>query len=136
MSDTNQENFSALFVKAAYTTPNRCRRSTLLLTLYKRFCLFSESRHRMSRMQRTHTIFSESCDLSKLSDMEWTIKDVMKGSETSKGVLGFSYEDKMSGTIELTMIKEEKIWKIDSLAMPKFDKFTLPQGNGNQADEK
>ncbi len=34
----------------------------------------------------------------------------------------------MTGTIELTMIKEEKIWKIDSLAMPKFDKLALPQG--------
>ena len=60
----------------------------------------------------------------------------MKGSETSKAIIGFNYEDKMVGTIELTMIKEEKIWKIDSLAMPKVDKFTLPQGNGNQADEK
>ena len=69
-------------------------------------------------------------------ECEWTIKDVMKGSETSKAIIGFNYEDKMVGTIELTMIKEEKIWKIDSLAMPKFDKFTLPQGNGNQADEK
>ena len=74
--------------------------------------------------------------LEKLSECEWTIKDVMKGSETSKAIIGFNYEDKMVGTIELTMIKEEKIWKIDSLAMPKFDKFTLPQGNGNQADEK
>ena len=74
--------------------------------------------------------------LEKLSECDWTIKDVMKGSETSKAIIGFNYEDKMVGTIELTMIKEEKIWKIDSLAMPKFDKFTLPQGSTNQADEK
>ena len=65
--------------------------------------------------------------LEKLSECEWTIKDVMKGSETSKAIIGFNYEDKMVGTIELTMIKEEKIWKIDSLAVPKFDKFALPQ---------
>lgn len=31
----------------------------------------------------------------------------------------------MVGTVELTMIKEKKIWKIDRLAMPKFEKFTL-----------
>ena len=65
--------------------------------------------------------------LSKLSDLEWTIKDVMKGSETSKAILGFSFEDKMDGTIELTMIKEDDKWKIDRLGMPKFDKLSLPQ---------
>ena len=67
--------------------------------------------------------------LEKLSECEWTINDVMKGSETSKAIVGFNYQEKMAGTIELTMIKEYKIWRIDSLAMPKFDKFNLPQGN-------
>ena len=57
---------------------------------------------------------------------------MMKGSETSKAVVGFEYQDIMAGTIELTMIKEESIWKIDSLAMPKFEKFTLPQGKSDQ----
>lgn len=65
--------------------------------------------------------------LEKLSECDWTIKDVMKGDETSKAVVGFSYQDIMAGTVEMTMIKEGKIWKIDKLAMPKFDKFTLPQ---------
>ena len=73
--------------------------------------------------------------LGKLSECEWSIKDVMKGSETSKAIVGFNYEDKMVGTIELTMIKEDKIWKIDSLAMPKFDKFALPQGSSDQPAE-
>ena len=68
--------------------------------------------------------------LGKLSDCEWAIKDVMKGDKTSKAVLGFNYDDNlvaMAGTIELTMIKEDDIWKIDRLAMPKFDKFNMPQ---------
>ena len=38
----------------------------------------------------------------------------------------FKFEDKMVGTIELTMIKEDKIWKIDELNKPKFDKLNLP----------
>ena len=67
--------------------------------------------------------------LGKLSECDWTIKDVMKGSETSKAVIGFNYQDLMTGSIELTMIKEDKTWKIDSLALPVFDKFSLPQGN-------
>ena len=53
--------------------------------------------------------------------------ELMKGSETSKAVVGFNYEDKMVGTMGMDMIKEEKIWKIDNLDLPKFDKFTLPQ---------
>ena len=63
--------------------------------------------------------------LDKLSECEWTIKDVMKGAETSKAIVGFDYQGKMTGTIEMTLIKEQKIWKIDGLAMPKFDKFAM-----------
>ena len=59
----------------------------------------------------------------------------MKGSESSKAIIGFDYQDKMTGTIELKMIKEDRIWKIDSLAMPKFDKFTLPQEKTDQPAE-
>ena len=71
--------------------------------------------------------------LEKLSECEWTIRDVMKGSTSSKAILGFDYQDMMTGTLELTMIKEDKIWKIDGLAMPKFEKLALPQGNTEQS---
>ena len=67
--------------------------------------------------------------LDKLSECDWSIGEVMKGSETSKAIICFDYQDKMTGSIEVSMIKEGDIWKIDSLAMPKFDKFTLPAGN-------
>ncbi|MBQ6359659.1 MAG: hypothetical protein IJJ25_00730 [Lachnospiraceae bacterium] len=71
--------------------------------------------------------------LEKLSECEWTIRDVMKGSTSSKAILSFDYQDMMTGTLELTMIKEDKIWKIDGLAMPKFEKLALPQGNTEQS---
>ena len=74
--------------------------------------------------------------LSKLSECSWTIKDVMKGSETSRAIVGFDYEDKMVGTIEMNLIKEDKIWKIDGLAKPKFEKLALAQGSAPAADEK
>ncbi len=73
--------------------------------------------------------------LDKLSECTWTVREMMKGSETSKAITGFNYQDKMVGTIELTMIREDKIWKIDSLATPKFEKFSLPQGSANQPAE-
>ena len=70
--------------------------------------------------------------LDKLSECEWTVKDVMKGSDSSKAIVGFNYQDSMIGTIEMTMIKEAKIWKIDGLEMPKFEKFSIAQENSNQ----
>ena len=63
--------------------------------------------------------------LDKLSECDWTIKDVMKGSERSKGVVGFKYKDNLEGTIDLEMIREDKVWKIDRLASPHFDKVSL-----------
>ena len=63
--------------------------------------------------------------LDKLSECDWTIKDVMKGSDTTKALVGFNYQDKMIGTVELTMLKEDKVWKIDKRSRPKFDKIAL-----------
>ena len=63
--------------------------------------------------------------LDKLSECDWTIKDVMKGSEKSKAVVGFKYKENLEGTIDLDMIREDKVWKIDSLASPHFDKVSL-----------
>ena len=68
--------------------------------------------------------------LGRLSECDWTIRDVMKGSETSKAVVGFDYHDLMVGTIELNMIKEDSIWKIDGLGVPQFEKLSLPKTEG------
>jgi hypothetical protein len=65
--------------------------------------------------------------LDKLSECKWTTKEVLKGSETSKAIVGFNYNDMMIGTMEMKLIKEDKIWKIDGLEMPKFEKFDIPE---------
>ena len=74
--------------------------------------------------------------LEKLSECNWTVKEVMKGSDSSRAILGFNYEDKMTGTIELTLIKEDKVWKIDGLELPKFEKLELPQIKAEESAEK
>ena len=63
--------------------------------------------------------------LDKLSELDWVIMDVLKGSDSAKGVVGFTYEDKVDGTVEVTMIREDKEWHIDTLNMPKFTKLEL-----------
>ena len=66
--------------------------------------------------------------INRLTDCEWTVVDIMKGSEQAKAVVGFAIRsrgDEIEGTVQLSMIKEDKEWKIDSVDMPKFDKFTV-----------
>ena len=73
--------------------------------------------------------------LNKLSDCEWHVVDIMKGSESAKGIVGFRFEngeDTISGTVELTLIKEEKEWRIDGVEMPKFEEVTLPLTGENE----
>ena len=35
----------------------------------------------------------------------------------------------------MKMIKEEKVWKIDDISLPKFDKLALPKTDEEKADE-
>ncbi len=63
--------------------------------------------------------------LNKMSEFEYTVEDILKGSDSARCVLNFYYKDSVAGTIEIKMIKEEKEWRIDSLGTPHFDKFEL-----------
>lgn len=66
--------------------------------------------------------------INRLADFEWTVQDILKGSESAKGILRFQYETEendIKGTLELTLIKEEKEWRIDGVEMPVFEKFTV-----------
>ncbi|MBR4501771.1 MAG: hypothetical protein IKP22_07765 [Clostridia bacterium] len=66
--------------------------------------------------------------LDRLSECDWTVVEILKGSESARAVMRFSISsgsDEIEGTIQLTMIKEDKEWKIDGVDMPKFEKFTV-----------
>ncbi len=65
---------------------------------------------------------------SRLADCDWTVDEILKGSESAKAILGFSIAsgtDEIEGTLQLTLIKEDKEWRIDGVDMPKFTKFTV-----------
>ena len=64
--------------------------------------------------------------LGKMSEFEYTVQDILKGSESARCVLEFYHKDGTSGTIEIKMIKEDKEWKIDGLINPQFDKIVWP----------
>lgn len=61
---------------------------------------------------------------SEIQEIEWEVDDVLKSKENAAVVLSFNYEDKLIGTIEISMIREEGEWKIDRLEFPEFDKIS------------
>ena len=72
----------------------------------------------------------------RLAECDWTVVDILKGSESAKAVLGFAINngaDEIAGTFQLTLIREEKEWRIDGVDMPQFTKFTVAGTNDSQA---
>ena len=70
--------------------------------------------------------------LERLADCDWTVVDIMKGTESAKAILGFAFgngTDEIEGTLQLTLIKEDKEWRIDGVDTPKFTKFSVGSAN-------
>ena len=65
--------------------------------------------------------------LEKLSECEFEYKDMLKSPDSARAVIAFRYRDVMEGTIDISMIRQDREWKIDNLGMPHFDKFNLPE---------
>ena len=63
--------------------------------------------------------------IRQLAGCDFTVEDIIKGSESAKGIVRFKYGEAMEGTVELSLIKEDKEWKIDNIAMPNFEKLDV-----------
>ena len=63
--------------------------------------------------------------ISKMGEFEYVVIDMLKGKESARCVIGFSYRDSVEGSIEIELVKEEKEWRIDGLKNPHFDKLSL-----------
>ena len=60
---------------------------------------------------------------SKMQEMQWNVVEIMKGKEHADVILAFDYDDKMTGTIEMSMVHSKDGWKIDGLELPKIETF-------------
>lgn len=60
---------------------------------------------------------------SEMQQVQWEVEDVMKGSNNAEVILSFNYEERLIGTIALSLVKDDGEWKIDSLELPKFDEI-------------
>jgi hypothetical protein len=47
----------------------------------------------------------------------------MKGKKHTDVILTFNYDDRLVGTIELSMVRSEDGWKIDGLELPQFEEI-------------
>lgn len=57
---------------------------------------------------------------SEIQEIKWEVDDVLKSKENAAVVLSFNYEDKLIGRIEISMIREEGEWKVESIEFPEF----------------
>lgn len=57
---------------------------------------------------------------SEIQEVQWEVDDVLKSKENAAVVLSFNYEDKLVGTIEISMVREDGDWKIDGIEFPNF----------------
>ena len=60
---------------------------------------------------------------SEIQEVQWEIKNVLKSNENAAVILSFNYEDKLIGTIEISMIREDGDWKIDGIEFPEFEEI-------------
>ena len=104
-----------------YLTASALKKVELIQTVSAGMNLFSMSSSKSEEDTNSLTRLL----LDKLSVCEWSVKDIIKDSGTAKAVIGFKYEEQLAGTIDLSMIKEDKEWRIDNLSLPHFDKINI-----------
>ena len=57
---------------------------------------------------------------SEIQVVQWELEDIMKGKNNADVLLAFNYDDRLIGTIEISMVKCSDGWKIAGLEMPQF----------------
>lgn len=58
---------------------------------------------------------------SKLSEVDWSLVEVMQGKKYSEAVIGFQYRDILSGTIGIKMEKIKGKWLISGIGNPSIE---------------
>jgi hypothetical protein len=59
--------------------------------------------------------------VSEFKQIEWTRDDVIRSQKQAQVILRFQYKDKLSGTIPIKMIKENREWKISGIGFPSLN---------------
>lgn len=54
--------------------------------------------------------------MSEMSEVEWSVEDIMKGKKNAEAMISFRYKDYFSGSLSIDMVWEDGEWKIDNLS--------------------
>lgn len=58
---------------------------------------------------------------TELAQVKWELNDIQKTSGQAQISLGFNYEEKLTGTVDFTMIREDRDWRISEISLPELD---------------
>lgn len=58
---------------------------------------------------------------SKLSEVDWSLVEIMQGKKYAEAVIGFQYKDMLSGTIGIKMEKIKGKWLISGIGNPSIE---------------
>ena len=76
-------------------------------------------------ISRIISTVSESSYISEMkghiSEIEWTIEDVLEGDHAADVIVHFKYHDDLSGNISVKMICVDGEWKINGVGLPQFE---------------
>lgn len=59
---------------------------------------------------------------NELAQMTWSLDDVEKSADAAEFSLKFNYEDKLTGVVELDMVRESGVWKISGIGLSDLDR--------------
>ena len=62
--------------------------------------------------------------IEKAKDVKWTVGDVLKNNRKASVTVQFNYDEKIAGSIDLELVKEENGWKINDLYNLEIDKLS------------
>ena len=63
--------------------------------------------------------------VEKAKEINWTVGDIIKNQRKASVTIGFDYDGKLQGTIDLELLKINKKWKINNLYNLQIDKIDL-----------
>ena len=59
----------------------------------------------------------------EIQQIHWELDDIIKSSKNARVILAFNYKEKLTGTIEISMVRQGGEWRIDGVKLPEFDSF-------------
>lgn len=63
--------------------------------------------------------------IDKASEVEWVVGDVLKNSNKASVTIGFNYDAKIVGSIDIELVKTDGSWKINDLYNLNIDELAL-----------